>query len=328
MAELVCHDVKCSTCKEKPIIGMRYQCLRCLGYNLCQDCFLHGRNSKNHKLSHPLLEYCQESTGGEWGKSLLKIMQHHLKFKHSLAKPRYLTISSSEKTSSLLQDSKDDSFSSEVLELNENAVPCKTNVSDVSNPNQTSIDITAFLTTENLNNESNRISKLLTTPNCFKPRDELHSVIKHLEDGEKLLSRKLSNCKDSDKPLPTDLIEQHREELQTQINRLKNIFYEAIVVIMSHVIKTLLYIIRISTGKSLFASIKTALSLTLSHQRLKVPKFSSGKGPFLPRFESTPVVSDRGLHPVLSPIETFSNSSEIPFGRENSHVSFTSNKEI
>ncbi|RXG71417.1 Dystrophin, isoform D [Armadillidium vulgare] len=234
MAELVCHDVKCSTCKEKPIIGMRYQCLRCLGYNLCQDCFLHGRNSKNHKLSHPLLEYCQESTGGEWGKSLLKIMHHHLKFKHSLAKPRYLTISSSEKTSSLLQDSKDDSFSREILELNENAVPCKTNVSDVSNPNQTSIDITAFLTTENLNNESNRISELLTTPNYFKPRDELQSTY-------------------SQSP------------------------------------------------------------------KTKSAKISSGKGPFLPRFESTPVVSDRGLHPVLSPIETFSNSNEILFGSENSH---------
>lgn len=56
----VCHDVKCGVCKQRPVIGLRYQCLRCLGYNLCQDCFLHARTSRSHKLSHPIQEYCHE----------------------------------------------------------------------------------------------------------------------------------------------------------------------------------------------------------------------------------------------------------------------------
>ena len=36
----------------------RYRCLRCFNFDICQNCFFSGRKSKNHKLTHPMQEYC------------------------------------------------------------------------------------------------------------------------------------------------------------------------------------------------------------------------------------------------------------------------------
>lgn len=56
----VSHGVRCGVCRTYPIVGLRYRCLRCLGYDQCQSCFFHGRLSKRHKLKHPMQEYCWE----------------------------------------------------------------------------------------------------------------------------------------------------------------------------------------------------------------------------------------------------------------------------
>ncbi len=51
----------------KPFVGMsnfpnhdpiRYQCLRCISCDLCQDCFFRGRTGRRHRLDHPMQEYC------------------------------------------------------------------------------------------------------------------------------------------------------------------------------------------------------------------------------------------------------------------------------
>lgn len=73
------HQNKCNVCKTSPIIGLRYvhyvliefiyelitillliryRCLKCLSFDMCQTCFFTGRVSKHHKLSHPMQEYC------------------------------------------------------------------------------------------------------------------------------------------------------------------------------------------------------------------------------------------------------------------------------
>lgn len=57
MLHLVWHNVKCAVCKAQPIRGLRYRCLRCMGYEQCQTCFLTGKANRKHKLSHPMQEY-------------------------------------------------------------------------------------------------------------------------------------------------------------------------------------------------------------------------------------------------------------------------------
>lgn len=57
-AESAKHQAKCNICKEYPIVGFRYRCLKCFNFDMCQMCFFHGKNAKNHKLTHPMHEYC------------------------------------------------------------------------------------------------------------------------------------------------------------------------------------------------------------------------------------------------------------------------------
>ena len=55
---LVMHPVRCNVCDSQPIQGFRYQCLQCLSYNQCQQCFWLGLVSKGHKVTHQMQEYC------------------------------------------------------------------------------------------------------------------------------------------------------------------------------------------------------------------------------------------------------------------------------
>ena len=56
----------------------RYQCLRCLNYDLCQNCFFHGVVSRYHKLWHPMQEYCTRVTRRDATKALLKVLANYL----------------------------------------------------------------------------------------------------------------------------------------------------------------------------------------------------------------------------------------------------------
>ena len=51
---LASHQIQCKICKVFPIIGLRYCCLKCFSYNLCQSCFFKGKFNKNHKSDHPV----------------------------------------------------------------------------------------------------------------------------------------------------------------------------------------------------------------------------------------------------------------------------------
>ncbi|XP_051562222.1 dystrotelin [Myxocyprinus asiaticus] len=65
VSEAVQHRVRCHTCKEFPITGLRYRCLKCLNVHLCQNCFLTERRSRKHKPSHHVLEYCTQPSWKE-----------------------------------------------------------------------------------------------------------------------------------------------------------------------------------------------------------------------------------------------------------------------
>ncbi|KAL3082936.1 hypothetical protein niasHS_010738 [Heterodera schachtii] len=64
-SEFAKHQAKCNACKMFPIVGLRYRCLRCFNFDICQNCFFSQRTAKSHKLSHPMQEYCTPTSAGD-----------------------------------------------------------------------------------------------------------------------------------------------------------------------------------------------------------------------------------------------------------------------
>jgi len=75
------HQVRCSACHVQPIIGMRYQCLKCLSFDLCQSCFFVGQTGTRggHKPSHPVQEYCYPSTRKEEARAFMATLANKLR---------------------------------------------------------------------------------------------------------------------------------------------------------------------------------------------------------------------------------------------------------
>uniref|UniRef100_A0A1A7XXY8 Dystrobrevin n=1 Tax=Iconisemion striatum TaxID=60296 RepID=A0A1A7XXY8_9TELE len=55
--EHVYHPVACSFCRSNGMTGFRYRCLRCRGYQLCQNCFWRGNASGSHSNQHRMKEH-------------------------------------------------------------------------------------------------------------------------------------------------------------------------------------------------------------------------------------------------------------------------------
>ncbi|XP_052240299.1 dystrophin-like isoform X2 [Dreissena polymorpha] len=87
-AENAKHQAKCNICKTFPIIGLRYRCLRCFSFDICQNCFFSGRKAKHHKLTHPIQEYCTTTSSGEDIRDFTKVMKNKFKTKSHFRKPR------------------------------------------------------------------------------------------------------------------------------------------------------------------------------------------------------------------------------------------------
>ncbi|KAK3089530.1 hypothetical protein FSP39_004327 [Pinctada imbricata] len=80
-AETAKHQAKCNICKEFPIVGFRYRCLKCFNFDICQNCFFSGRKTKTHKLTHPMQEYCTATTSGEDVRDFTKVLKNKFKSK-------------------------------------------------------------------------------------------------------------------------------------------------------------------------------------------------------------------------------------------------------
>ncbi|XP_029733075.2 dystrophin, isoforms A/C/F/G/H isoform X10 [Aedes albopictus] len=96
-AEAAKHQAKCNICKEYPIVGFRYRCLKCFNFDMCQRCFFLGRNAKNHKLSHPMHEYCTTTTSTEDVRDFTRALRNKFKSRKYFKKhPRvgYLPVQS------------------------------------------------------------------------------------------------------------------------------------------------------------------------------------------------------------------------------------------
>lgn len=81
VSENISHQIKCKLCKTNPITGLRYRCLKCFNYNICQNCFLTGRHIGEHynPITHPMQEYCCQTGSGTKVRDLGKILRNKLK---------------------------------------------------------------------------------------------------------------------------------------------------------------------------------------------------------------------------------------------------------
>ncbi|ESN94666.1 hypothetical protein HELRODRAFT_134634, partial [Helobdella robusta] len=80
-AELSIHYVRCNVCRITPITGLRYRCLKCFNFDLCQTCFFHGLKARGHKLSHPMQEYWTNSTSSESMRGFTTIFRNKFRSK-------------------------------------------------------------------------------------------------------------------------------------------------------------------------------------------------------------------------------------------------------
>uniref|UniRef100_A0A8D8LKE0 Protein detached n=2 Tax=Cacopsylla melanoneura TaxID=428564 RepID=A0A8D8LKE0_9HEMI len=85
-AESAKHQARCNICKECPIIGFRYRCLKCFNFDMCQTCFFQGKKAKNHKLTHPMQEYCTTTTSGEDVRDFTRALRNKFKSKRYFKK--------------------------------------------------------------------------------------------------------------------------------------------------------------------------------------------------------------------------------------------------
>lgn len=71
--ETIVHPTVCSVCHRENFTGFRYRCQRCHAYQLCQECFWHGKTSLNHQNDHEVKEYSSyKSPSKQIGHSLRK----------------------------------------------------------------------------------------------------------------------------------------------------------------------------------------------------------------------------------------------------------------
>nr|XP_003925663.2 dystrotelin [Saimiri boliviensis boliviensis] len=77
-AERITHPARCTVCRTFPITGLRYRCLKCLNFDICQMCFLSSLHSKSHQKSHPVIEYCVQMSAMQNTKLLFRTLRNNL----------------------------------------------------------------------------------------------------------------------------------------------------------------------------------------------------------------------------------------------------------
>ncbi len=85
-SETAKHQAKCNICKTYPMMGLRYRCLRCFNFDICQTCFLSGRYTIKHNVDHPMQEYCTEPSSGIDVRDFSRIIRNKFKSKRYFKK--------------------------------------------------------------------------------------------------------------------------------------------------------------------------------------------------------------------------------------------------
>lgn len=81
-SETVKHEAKCSVCKMFPIVGLRFRSLKDFSTDFCQACYFSQKTTKNHKITHPVKEYCFATTTGDDVKDFAKVIRNKVSRRH------------------------------------------------------------------------------------------------------------------------------------------------------------------------------------------------------------------------------------------------------
>ncbi|XP_041593419.1 dystrotelin [Vulpes lagopus] len=76
--EMITHPVRCRICRNFPITGLRYRCLKCLNFDICQACFFAGLHGRSHQKAHPVIEHCVQTSAKENTKFLVRTLRNNL----------------------------------------------------------------------------------------------------------------------------------------------------------------------------------------------------------------------------------------------------------
>uniref|UniRef100_A0A8C7ACW5 Dystrotelin n=1 Tax=Neovison vison TaxID=452646 RepID=A0A8C7ACW5_NEOVI len=76
--EMVTHPARCRICRNFPITGLRYRCLKCLNFDLCQACFFAGLHRGSPQKVHPVMEVCVQMSAKENTKCLVRTLRSNL----------------------------------------------------------------------------------------------------------------------------------------------------------------------------------------------------------------------------------------------------------
>ncbi|KAL1287572.1 DYTN [Ovibos moschatus] len=76
--EMATHPVQCRICRNFPITGLRYRCLKCLNFDICQVCFLSSLQGESHQKSHPMVENCIQISAKDNTKLILRTLRNNL----------------------------------------------------------------------------------------------------------------------------------------------------------------------------------------------------------------------------------------------------------
>ncbi|XP_043300715.1 LOW QUALITY PROTEIN: dystrotelin [Cervus canadensis] len=76
--EMATHPVRCRICRNFPITGLRYRCLKCLNFDICQVCFLSSLQGESHQKSHPVVENCIQMSAKDNTKLILRTLRNNL----------------------------------------------------------------------------------------------------------------------------------------------------------------------------------------------------------------------------------------------------------
>ncbi|XP_053393774.1 dystrophin-like [Mercenaria mercenaria] len=239
--ETVSHDAKCNICKVYPITGLRYKCLKCFNFNICQNCFFTGKTSKRHTVKHPTQEYCTNSTAKDEAAAFMKTLKNNLSRKHRRkSRIKYLPIEADSQYTNLAwspgKEERDRDIHTEISETAKKLAELEVedNTENIPEPQSSPENIPEQQSSPRIPHPAS----LFTNKENFSPkddglqkeRDELNAIIRHLEEENRMLYEQMSalqqtsdtesltsdsNCHHSGHKTPTSSI-MHRILRETQ----------------------------------------------------------------------------------------------------------------